>query len=195
MRTSKSFLFAFVLAVLLVAAAIAQDSEPAQPGVYYKSPSGWVTLEEIRMSGAGATHMAKVLVPGLTPQIVWTYRGAHAPVAVTGETVFCIRDVPAYGDRDALIVRFDAKKDHRELQTTSGGNAATFKSGFSAERTPDFVMQRFRRGIRPQYAGCDSLPRHHSFPCVSCDLRLTDFPCTPVVICLRHIAVIQKIVH
>jgi hypothetical protein len=142
MSSSKSFLFAFMLAVLPLGGAIAQDSEPAQAGVYYKSPSGWVALEEIRMAGGGATHMAKVLVPGLTPQIVWTYRGAHAPVAVNGTVVFCIRDVPAYDDRDALIVRFDEKKDHRELQTTSGGNAATFKSGFSAERTPDFEIRK-----------------------------------------------------
>jgi hypothetical protein len=33
--------------------------------------------------------------------------------------------------RDMVIVRFDQKKDHRELQTTSGGNMFTFKAGLS----------------------------------------------------------------
>ena len=38
------------------------------------------------------------------------------------------------------IARFDQKKDHRELQTTSGGNVFTFKSGLSKDRTPDIQI-------------------------------------------------------
>jgi hypothetical protein len=39
--------------------------------------------------------------------------------------------------RDIVVVRFDKKKDHRELQTTNGGNEFTFKSGLSKDRMPD----------------------------------------------------------
>jgi hypothetical protein len=38
------------------------------------------------------------------------------------------------------LARFDQKKDYRELQTTSGGNMFTFKSGLSKERTPDIEV-------------------------------------------------------
>jgi len=37
----------------------------------------------------------------------------------------------------AILVRFDQKKDYRELQTTNGGNMFTFKSGLSKDRMPD----------------------------------------------------------
>jgi len=45
---------------------------------------------------------------------------------------FYVRELPALAniagrsERDLVIVRFDKKKDHRELQTTSGGNMFTF---------------------------------------------------------------------
>ena len=43
--------------------------------------------------------------------------------------------------RDLVLVRFDKKKDHRELQTTSGGNMFTLKAGFSKERAPDIDVK------------------------------------------------------
>jgi hypothetical protein len=93
--------------------------------------------------------MAKVFVPGLTPQMVWTFRGAEAPVQITERRpVFYVKQNPALADipgrsmRDLIIVRFDKKKDHRELQTTSGGNMLTFKAGFSKDRMPDITTTR-----------------------------------------------------
>ena len=53
-----------------------------QPGTYYWTGEAWHSMEQITMSGGGTKHMAKVFVPGLTPQMVWTYRGATAPVQV-----------------------------------------------------------------------------------------------------------------
>jgi hypothetical protein len=49
-------------------------------------------------------------------------------------------NVAGRSPRDLVLVRFDKKKDHRELQTTSGGNLFTFKSGFSKERAPDIEV-------------------------------------------------------
>ena len=116
-------------------------------GAYYKGPKGWVKLEQITIGGGGATHIGKMFVPGLTPQMVWTFRGAEAPVQITDpKPTFYVKQSPymanvaGHSERDIIIVRFDKKKDHRELQTTSGGSAFTFKAGFSKERTPEIVV-------------------------------------------------------
>ena len=123
-----------------------QGTEPAEPGVYYKSPTGFVKLEQIMMAGGGAKHTGKMFVPGLTPQMVYTFRGAHSPIQLSEtKPTFYIRQnpymasVPGHSERDIVIVRFDTKKDHRELQVTSGSSAFTLKSGFSKERTPEIT--------------------------------------------------------
>ena len=100
------------------------------------------------MSGSGLKHVAKVFVPGLTPQMVWTFRDSQAPVQIEGQSPqFCVKFLPvmagipyAPSARDIVVVRFDRKKDHRELQTTNGGNEFTFKSGLSKDRMPDIVV-------------------------------------------------------
>ncbi len=81
--------------------------------------------------------MAKMLVPGLTPLMVWTFHGGRAPVQVQdGKPLFCVKlmvvpaGVPfAVNGRNLTIVKLDEKSDHRELQTTSGGNFVTYKAG------------------------------------------------------------------
>ena len=116
-------------------------------GAYYKGLKGWVKLEQIRMAGGGAKHMGKMFVPGLTPQFVWTFRGAEAPVQISEpKPTFYVKqalymaNVAGHSERDIIIVRFDKKKDHRELQTTAGGSVFTFKAGFSKEKTPEIVV-------------------------------------------------------
>jgi len=42
--------------------------------------------------------------------------------------------------RDIAIARFDEKKDHRELQVTSGGNVLTFKAGLGKDRLPELTV-------------------------------------------------------
>ncbi len=46
-----------------------------------------------------------------------------------------------------MIVRFDKKKDHRELQTTNGGNVFTFKGGLSKDRMPDITTKTVSDGV------------------------------------------------
>jgi hypothetical protein len=64
-----------------------------------------------------------------------------------------VRELPALAniagrsERDLIIVRFDKKKDHRELQTTSGGNMFTFKAGLSKDRTPDITTKSVAEGV------------------------------------------------
>jgi hypothetical protein len=105
-------------------------------------------MQSINSTGGGAKHMGKMLVPGLTPQMVWTYRDAAAPVHLeNGKPVFCVKFYAALAGmpsapsgRDIVVARFDEKKDHRELQITSGGNAFTFKAGLSKERMPEIEV-------------------------------------------------------
>lgn len=116
-----------------------------QPGTYYWTGVSWTPMQQITMSGGGAKHTAKIFVPGLTPQMVWTFRDPQAPVQVKEVVpLFCFKFIAmppgmpyAPSGRDIVIVRFDQKKDHRELQTTSGGNMFTFKAGLSKDRLPD----------------------------------------------------------
>jgi len=126
-----------------------EGTELLGEGAYYKTTKGWVRLEQVTMAGGGATHIGKMFVPGLTPQMVWTFRGAEAPIQISEpKPTFYIKQSPymvnvqGRSPRDVVVVRFDKKKDHRELQTTSGGSMFTFKMGFSKERTPDITVTR-----------------------------------------------------
>jgi hypothetical protein len=118
-------------------------------GTYYKSSTSWIKLQQLTLAGGGAAHVGKMFVPGLTPQIVWTYRGAEAPIQIVERTpTFVVKQSPymanvaGHSDRDLVMVRFNRKKDHRELQFTSGGNMFTFKAGFSKEKLVDIVVTR-----------------------------------------------------
>jgi hypothetical protein len=128
--------------------------EPPGEGVYYKGPNGWIKLQVLTQSGGGMKKMGKVFVPGLTPHIVWTFRGGTAPIKISERRpTFYIKqstylaDVPGQTSRDVVIVKFDKKKDRRELQATSGGSMFTLKSGFSKERTPDIQINWVGAGV------------------------------------------------
>jgi hypothetical protein len=123
-------------------------------GTYFKSPEGMIKLQPLMMAGGGATHMGKMFVPGMTPQIVHTFRGAEAPVQIQErKPVLYVKqspymtNIPGRSDRDIVLVRFDKKKDHRELQMTSGGSMFNFKAGFSKEKTPDIVVTRISESV------------------------------------------------
>ena len=134
--------------------AVPQDVQSLSNGFYYKTSQGWQKLEPVAMAGGGLKHVGKMFVPGLTPQMVWTFRDAESPVQIADKKpTFCIKELPQLADiagrsgRDLLIVRFDKKKDHRELQTTNGGNMFTFKAGLSKDRMPDITTKTLADGI------------------------------------------------
>ncbi len=131
-----------------------KDTQPSDDGFYYNGQHGWQKLQPISMAGGGLKHAGKMFVPGLTPQMVWTYRGAEAPVRIPERRpIFCVKELAALAsvagrsERDLVIVRFDKKKDHRELQTTNGGNMFTFKAGLSKDRTPDITVNAVSDGV------------------------------------------------
>src|ERR1035441_5248699 len=156
-RRISSCMVIFLAVVLVCAAqdtAVPQDVQSLSDGFYYKTPQGWQKLEPLSMAGGGLKHAGKMFVPGLTPQFVWTFRGAEAPVQIENKRpTFYIKELPMLAtvagrtERDLIIIRFDKKKDHRELQTTSGGNMFTFKSGISKERLSDITTKTVSDGI------------------------------------------------
>ncbi len=109
-------------------------------GAYFWTGSAWQPLQRTAQAGGGLKHVGKMFMPGLTPQMVWTFRDAQAPVQVAdGKPLLCFKFMPglentpyAPSGRDLVVIKFDEKKDHRELQTSSGGNVFTFKSARSA---------------------------------------------------------------
>lgn len=131
-----------------------RDVEALSAGFYYKTAQGWQKLEPISLAGGGLKHVGKMFVPGLTPQMVWTFRGAESPIQIEDKRpTFCIKEFPELAgvagrsQHALLIVRFDTKKDHRELQTTNGGNVFTFKSGLSKDRMPDITTKTVSDGV------------------------------------------------
>ena len=131
-----------------------KDVQTLSDGFYYQTTQGWQKLEPISMAGGGLKHVGKMFVPGLTPQYVWTFRGEASPVQIEDKKpTFCIKELPSLADiagrssRDLLIVRFDKKKDHRELQTTNRGNMFTFKAGLSKDRLPDITTKTIAEGV------------------------------------------------
>src|SRR5258707_13774024 len=58
------------LKVLTRGKDIKEAATRLQRGTYYGAEGAWDSMEEITMSGGGGKHMAKIFVPGLTPQTV-----------------------------------------------------------------------------------------------------------------------------
>jgi hypothetical protein len=154
MKTALIVMSAVVFLCVGQTSTSPQDAQTLADGFYYKTSQGWQMLEPLSMAGGGIKHAGKMLVPGLTPQFVWTFRGPAAPVQIGDKRpTFYIKELPILAstagrtERDLIIIRFDKKKDHRELQTTNGGNMFTFKSGISKERMPDITTKTVLDGI------------------------------------------------
>jgi len=52
----------------------------------------------------------------------------------------------AVNGRNLTIVKFDEKSDHRELQTTSGGNFVTYKAGVGKNQSPEIEVSEIGAG-------------------------------------------------
>jgi hypothetical protein len=79
--------------------AASKDIQSLSDGFYYKTRQSWQKLEPLAMAGGGLKHMGKMFVPGLTPQMVWTFRDAESPVRITDKRpTFYIRELPQLAD-------------------------------------------------------------------------------------------------
>jgi len=79
--------------------AASKDIQSLSDGFYYKTRKSWQKLEPLAMAGGGLKHMGKMFVPGLTPQMVWTFRDAESPVRITDKRpTFYIRELPQLAD-------------------------------------------------------------------------------------------------
>jgi hypothetical protein len=79
--------------------AASKDIQSLSDGFYYKTRQSWQKLEPLAMAGGGLKHMGKMFDPGLTPQMVWTFRDAESPVRITDKRpTFYIRELPRLAD-------------------------------------------------------------------------------------------------
>jgi len=122
-----------IIAVLfgLCVASFAQDVvEPPGYGVYYKSKDGWQRLDYARPLGASA---------GAFSGATLNYHGAEAALQITDRRpVFYFNRVPTA--RNALIIRFEKKKDQREVQVIRS-HVLTANSGPDKKHLPDVTVQ------------------------------------------------------
>jgi hypothetical protein len=116
-------LVASILFFAIASCAIAQTSNPEaaasklQPGAYVWVNNSWIPMQQITMSGGGAKHVGKMFVPGLTPQMVWTFRDSKAPMQIeTSSPRFCFKFIAipagtpyAPSGRDIAIVWVDIR--------------------------------------------------------------------------------------
>jgi hypothetical protein len=90
---------------------------PVEPGVYYRSPNGWLKLSDastagIRMNGAGKSFLTWGLSEIRTAQV---YGGGQAPTQIMEEApVFFVRTIHS-AVHNASYIRVRQKKNSREL--------------------------------------------------------------------------------
>lgn len=103
----KSLLLGVILC--LVPTEQAQVEEPPNSGVYLKVSGQWKSLEPMRAAG-GTRRLAMTVVYGQPPQVVWVFQNPHASIKIPSNSVqLFVRDIPNFGERDVLIVKFDVK--------------------------------------------------------------------------------------
>ncbi len=99
----------------------AADTEPQGPGAYYRAAGAWQPMEQIVSSGV---DHPLVLFPVVLRARSLKFRGAEAALKIANpRPTFLLRDVPLPGGgsaRDVVLVRFDKKKDHRDLPVWPG---------------------------------------------------------------------------
>jgi len=108
---------------------------PADPGVYYKGPAGWIRLEQAvptgsKAGGIGSFAAMAAIGPFAKVKAKSVYDGPLAPLQITdSKPMFYVRSAPGAASRSSHryfgIVQLEQKKDRRELQVASA-------SGFSA---------------------------------------------------------------
>lgn len=155
--------FAFVPTAFAQEASRKEAALKLQPGAYYWTGASWSLMQQITAYGGGFKHGEAIFVPTLAPRIVLDFRDARAPVQVSEETpLFCFKfavippgmpyapyspsgreivvvrsGVPyAPSGRDIAIAQLDQKKDHRELEISSGNTIFTMKLQPNESRLP-----------------------------------------------------------
>jgi hypothetical protein len=125
-----------------------EGNEPPAEGAYYLSHNQWFRMERVLGTGEKTQHVASLFFAAFVPpQRVLILPGAEAPVKIyerrpTLVVKQSISSLPQGSDRDVAIVRVDKKRDHRELQVTSGKTPVTFKKTFPKERITPLTVRR-----------------------------------------------------
>ena len=124
------------------------SAEPPAEGAYYRFQDQWVRMERLLSTGEKSKHVAALFaVPFFVPQRVLILPGVEAPIKIHEKRPTLLvkqtpSNVPQGSDRDVALVRVDKKRDHREMQVTSGNTPVTFKKTFPKDRTTPLSISR-----------------------------------------------------
>jgi hypothetical protein len=119
------------------------DSIPGEPGVYYKTPDGWIRLEQVSPSAVEPKGVGTALLTfGLSgARLIHAYSGTQSHLQIRErKPTFYVRGF-VVSEQDGRIVRLEKKKDHREILAAS---ITVFnpKAGYSEHDADEVVASR-----------------------------------------------------
>jgi hypothetical protein len=142
-----------------------------QPGVYYKSPSGWARLDQTSPSGAKARGLAKAMFSWGFASIsaAQVYQGAQASLQLSERRpVFYVKDF-AVSEQGATIVRVEKKGGSREVQVGSV-SAFNARPGFRDRDRREVKVSRAAGGVSVITPAADLEPGEYLLLLDSSDL-------------------------
>jgi hypothetical protein len=148
------------------------DSIPAEPGIYYKAPDGWVRLEQALPSTVEPRGVGAALLTGGVSgvRIIQEYRGAKSNLQIREQQpTFYVRGF-ALSEEGVRIVRLEKKKDHREIVA---GSITPFnaKSGYGERDTKNVVVSRISGDVVAITPGTQLKPGEYLLSFARLELR------------------------
>jgi hypothetical protein len=137
----KSTIAIIAIALSLVGSALAQDQpQPARgtndapviAGIYYQSPTGYVRMELATSSGFKTSGVLKGMASYGVAKIhgKWLYRNPAAIAQVSDHRpVFTLVSQVDISTQSVALVRFDVKKDRREVEACEARMWTGYKTG------------------------------------------------------------------
>lgn len=119
------------------------DSIPEEPGVHYKTPDGWIRVEEVSPSAVEPRGVGIALLTwGLGGvRMIQAYSGAQSHLQIRErKPTFYVRGF-VVSEQDVRIVRLEKKKDHREILAASI-TPFNAKTGYREHDVNDVVVSR-----------------------------------------------------
>lgn len=148
------------------------SSIPAEPGIYYKAPDGWVRLEQVSPKAVEPRGVGTALLTGGISgvRMIQEYRGAKSNLEIREQQPrFFVRGF-ALSEEGVQIVRLEKKKDHREIVA---GSITPFnaKAGYGVRDTTDVVVSRISGDVVAITPGTQLKPGEYLLSFARLELR------------------------
>jgi hypothetical protein len=120
------------------------ESQPANPGVFYKNGSSWVQLrpESATWHHEGLMHNLSKDSGGLLHgELTGEVAGTHSPATMHSPASFLIRTTQGAMLQDYLLVHLHEKHDNRNFKVALGGERSADSVDFRAAKIADQVYE------------------------------------------------------